>query len=409
MKLWQNVKQVYKTLQYYAAVTNPYTGSGYKSMKITTSRNVGGKAGNTLATNETIFSAVSKLSNAMGSLPLKLYQDFTPVITDESDLLSNSPNLNQTSFDFIRTLEALRDTTGNSYAIKIYGSNYQVESIHIVDPARVTPVFEEKSMELWYEIKGEKDKYYVHNLDILHFKHIHGFGFKGISPIDVLQNTIEFDEEVRKFSLDQMDGAKASFILKYGTNLSEEKKIEVVENFRNFYKENGGILFQEHGVEITPLEKEFISTKVFEVERITRTRVASVYNLPVHMLGETEGHSYGSMEQMSLQFVKETLLPIVRQYEQEFDRKMLTREQRMQGFKYKFNLKALLRADTATQMEAYFKGVRSGIYTPNETRAWEELPPMEAGDKLYISGDLYPIDAPLEERRGRGTTKGGGE
>lgn len=411
MGLWQQVKKVYNTMAYYAAVANPYVGSGYGTRKIITSSGMSSRSGKTLATNETIFSAVSKLSNAMGTLPIKLYKEFLPVVTDESDLLSNSPNLNMTSFDFIRTLEVLRDTAGNSYAIKIYGFNFQVESIHIVDPTRVTPIFEEKSMELWYEIKGDKGSYYVHNLDILHFKHIHGFGFKGISPIDVLQNTIEFDGEVRKFSLEQMDGAKASFILEYAANVNEEKKKEVIENFRDFYKENGGILFQEPGVKITQLEQEFINTKVFEVEKITRTRVASVYNLPVHMLGETDGNSYASMEQMSLQFVKETLLPIVRQYEQEFNRKMLTKEQRKQGYYYKFNLKALLRADTATQMEAWFKGVRSAIYTPNEIREWEELPPIEGGDKAHLSGDLYPIDMPVSERNPKTvqTSKGGGE
>jgi HK97 family phage portal protein len=117
------------------------------------------------------------------------------------------------------------------------------------------------------------------------------------------------------------------------------------------------------------------------------------------------------MEQMSLQFVKETLLPIVRQYEQEFNRKMLTKEQRRQGYYYKFNLKALLRADTATQMEAWFKGVRSAIYTPNEIREWEELPPIEGGDKAHLSGDLYPIDMPVSERNPKTvqTSKGGGE
>ncbi|PLR93239.1 phage portal protein [Bacillus sp. T33-2] len=376
-----------------------------------------GKGNNTLATNETIFSAVSRLSNAMASLPLKLYKDFSPVNTDESDLLANSPNPNMTAFDFIRNLEVLRDTAGNSYAIKIYGYNFKVESLHIIDPARVSPIFDDKNMELWYEIRGTKQTYYVHNMDILHFKHIHGFGWKGISPIDVLQNTIEFDGEVRKFSLEQMDGAKASFILKYGANVSPEKKKEVVENFRTFYKENGGILFQEPGVDIDQLEQEFINTKVFEVERITRTRVASVYNMPAYMLGETEGASFSSMEQLSLEFVKGTLLPVVRQYEQEFNRKMLTKEERRAGYYYKFNLKALLRADTATQMEAYFKGVRSSIYSPDEVREWEDLPPIGGNAaKLWISGDLYPVDMDPAERKATSTSegsqqnlKGGGE
>ncbi|EIT85916.1 phage-related putative head portal protein [Fictibacillus macauensis ZFHKF-1] len=402
MGLWQSMKNFYTKVQYFAAAANPYAGSGYSTQKIKTSRNMNSKAGKELATNETIFSAVSKLSNSIASLPLKLYKDFEPVQNPGSDLLSFEPNLNQTAFDFKRTLEALRNTTGNAYAIKIYGAGFQVESLHIIDPLKVTPVFEEEKMELWYEVKGDKGVYYVYNTDMLHFKHIHGFGFKGISPIDVLRNTLEFDEQIRTFSTEQMNGAKRSFLLKYTGNVSEEKKKEIVQNFIDFYTDNGGIIFQEQGFEISELnERSFIKSELFEVEQITRSRVASVYNLPAYMLGDTKGGGSGSGAE-SLQFVKETLLPIVTQYEQEFNRKMLTREQRLQGYYYKFNLKALLRADTATQAEAYFKGVRSGIYSPNEIRAWEELPPVTGGDMPFVSGDLYPIDTPVAERTGKG-------
>ncbi|WP_080869193.1 phage portal protein [Aneurinibacillus migulanus] len=360
-----------------------------------------GKAGETLATNETIFSAVTRLSNAMASLPLKLYKDFSPVNTDVSDLLANAPNPNMSSFDFIRTLETHRDTSGNGYAMKKYDNKYQVESLWVLDPTRVTPVIERNTRELWYEIDGDAGRYYVHNMDIIHVKHIHTTGYKGISPLEVLRNTIDFDKEVRQFSLDTMDGAvKASFLLKMATHLSVDKKKEVLANFKSFYQENGGVLIQESGVEIEPIKRDFMDTKVFEVEKITRSRVATVYNMPVHMLGETEGVNYNSMEQLSLDFVQNTLIPIVRQYEQELNRKLLTPKERLRGLYYKFNVNALLRGDMQTRGEFYFKGVRSGLFKPNEVRAWEELPPEPGGEKLYLSGDLYPIDTPIENRKG---------
>lgn len=359
-----------------------------------------------LANNETIFAAVSRLSNSMATLPLKLYRDFKPVETAVSDKIANAPNNNMTSFDFIRVLETHRNAHGNGYALKMYGLIHQLEQLVILDPMRVNPIIEADSGELWYEIEGDKGRYYVHNLDIIHVKHIHTIqnGYKGISPIDVLKNTIDFDREVREFSLSQMDGAiHASFILKYASHISKEKRAEVIANFKDFYKDNGGVLIQEQGIEIDPIDRKFIDTKVFEVEKITRSRVATVFNMPVSMLGETDGASYSSMEQMSLEFVTYTLLAIVRQYEQEFNRKLLTTTERRNGLYFKFNVGALLRADTATQMEAFFKAIRSGIYKPNEVRAMLEQPPEPGGDKLYISGDLYPIDTPIDQRKGVNT------
>ena len=44
-------------------------------------------------------------------------------------------------------------------------------------------------------------------------------------------------------------------MLKYGSNVSTEKRQQVLEDFKQYYEENGGILFQEPGVEIEPLPK----------------------------------------------------------------------------------------------------------------------------------------------------------
>lgn len=398
MKFTHRVKDAWNALR-----GKKHKGPGYDFTKWFLPSNIfAGRTSNTLATNETIFAAVGILANGMAVLPLKLHKDHSVVHNHISDLIMNEPNHNMTSFDFIRTLETARNTYGNAYALKMYDEYFQVESLLPLDPSRVEPVVEETSSELWYEIDGDKGTYYVHNLDMIHVKHISAIGqsivykaigYKGISPIDVLRNTIDYDTKVRKFSLEQMNNVfLASFILKMDTNVSTEKKADILDNFRQFYKENGGVILQEKGFEVEPLNRSIIDTKVFEVERITRSRVAMVFNIPVHMLGEVDGQSYSSMEQMSLEFVQWSLGPIIRQYEQEFNRKLLTKEERAQGMAFKFNEKALLRGDTSTQSDFYFKGIRSGWFTPNEVRAYEELPPLEGGDKLYMSRDLSPID-----------------
>ncbi|MCS1351155.1 phage portal protein [Mechercharimyces sp. CAU 1602] len=353
-----------------------------------------GTASSTLASNETVFSAISKLSNSMATLPLKLYNGrFEQVNNRVADLIGNAPNSNMTSFDFIRTLEVHRNEYGNAYALKMSDNRLQVDSLHILDPKRVRPVVEANTRELWYEVDGDKGRYYVHNLDMIHVKHISSQGHVGISPIEVLKGTVDFDKGVRQFSLDQMQGSiKASFILKTKTHLSKEKKREKLAHFKSFYQENGGVIIQDSGDEIEPIERNFMDTKVFEVERITRSRVASVFNIPLHMLGETQGESYKSMEQMALEYVQGTLLPIVRMYEQEFNRKLLSEVERRKGLGFKFNVGGLLRGDVKTRGEFYFKMIRSGGFTPNEVRAYEELPPKEGGEKLYVSRDLVPID-----------------
>ncbi|MED1922942.1 MULTISPECIES: phage portal protein [Bacillus] len=350
-----------------------------------------------LADNETVFSAVSRLSNTMASLPIKAYKNYQPIESQASELLTYAPNHNMTSGEMIGLLETHRAVYGNAYAIKRYGMRYEVIGLEVLDPSRVQPIVEETTRELWYEVFGDNGNYFVHNMDMIHVKHVSIDGLKGISPLKVLRGALDFDRDVRTFSLEQMDGAKISFILELATQLDEPRKAKMLENFKSFYRDNGGILIQEQGVKIRELKKEFIDTKAFEVEKVTRSRVAQAFNIPLYMLGETQG-SVSNMEQLYIDYVQGTLMPIATQYEKEFNRKLLTDQERKAGYYFKFSMNALLRGDMQTRGNFYQQGIRSGWFKPNEVRAWEDLPPEKGGDTLYLSKDLFPIDQVAQQK-----------
>jgi len=369
----------------------------------------------TLASSETIFAAVSKLSNSLGTLPVGLFDGEHRRQTNSAiELLTYGPNPNMHRVGFMTFLEALRNSAGNGYALKSYDTRAQVDGFHPLDPTRVEPVIEAVSRELWYRIDGDKGRYYVHNRDMLHVKHISttgglsGISYKGISPLDVLAGTIDFDAKVRTFSLDQIESSvRASFVLTLGTMLdtgmNEDGSIKADSNlkraldaFKAFYAENGGVLLEHAGMKIREIEQKFLDTKVFDVEKITNARVAKVFGLP-----DPDATGYNSREQEALRYVTETIMPIAVQYEAEFDRKLLTPAERSRGLHFKLNITALLRADMTTRMDFYFKGIRTGAFTPNQVCAWEELPPYEgeeaaAGLKHYMSRDISPVGAKTE-------------
>lgn len=358
-----------------------------------------------LANNETIFSVVSRLSNIIASLPIKMYKNYDLENNSASDVLINGPNQNMTSFDLIRNMETARNENGNTYALIERDIRGQVSRISPLISTYVEPVLEQESKELWYQVVGDGGTYYFHNLDVLHLKHIvSSQGLKGINPIKVLTNTIDFDKAIREFSLKEMQSAPNSFIVTYGANIDKDKRKEVIEDFKRFYQDNGGILFQEPGVTIDQLERKYIAADTFTSERITRSRVANVFNVPVTFLNDNEGQSYGSNEQLMQQFVQLTLMPIIRQYEQEFNRKLLTPAERKAGFYFKFNVGALLRGDTTARNTLYHGGLRDGWLTRNDVRRWEDLPPIPGkADELWISGDMYPLDMDPSERKGVST------
>lgn len=347
-----------------------------------------------LASNETVFSVVTRLANTMSALPLKLYKDYD-VVTDHlaGDLLINEPNQNMGGSEMINKLEVDRNETGNGYAIIGRDIRAQPTSITPIESSAVTPVINSDDSSLWYEVRGVKGTYYVHNMDMIHVKHITGSSrWQGISPMDVLKNTIQYDKAVQEFSLSEME-KKDSFILSYNANVDNEKRQKIIDDFKRFYNENGGILFKEPGVDIKEIDKKYFSSDTLASERITRSRVANVFNVPVTFLNDNEGQSYASNEQMMIQFVQMKLTPDVRQYEQEFNRKLLRPDERKKGFYFKINMGGLLRGDMAARTAFYQMMIRGAGIKPDEIRRLEDFPPVGGmADKLWISGDLYPVD-----------------
>lgn len=358
-----------------------------------------------LATNENIFSIVTRLANTLASLPLKQYKDYDVQYGTVAQMVMNEPNPVMTSFDFIRTMEVSRNENGNAYAIIQRDIRQIPIAMHPLETSAVDPFIDTETGELWYQIRGVGGTYYAHHMDIIHVKHIAGVNkLVGINPLDVLRNTLQFDKAVQEFALNEMEKLD-SFILSYAANVDNEKRQQVVDNFRQFYDENGGVIFTEPGVSVSAVDKKYISADTINNEKITRDRVANVYNVPVAFLNEASG-GFSNNEQMMIQFVQMSISPTVRQYEQEFNKKLLTPLDKSNGFYFKFNVGALLRGDTATRTNFYQSMIRCGVFKPNEIRMLEDMPPVESemANQLLISGDLYPLDLSIEGRKGTATT-----
>ncbi|WP_025220144.1 phage portal protein [Lysinibacillus varians] len=408
MKLWQRIKT--SAYMAYAGATTGWKGSTW-DFSNWFGRTFWGIDNSQLATNETIFSVISRLANTISALPIKLHQNYDVIQNDISDVLINEPNQNMSSFDLLNALEVSRNETGNGYAIILRDIRMRPNEIVPLDPSCVTEFINKDDGLLWYQVQGERGTIFVANTDMVHVKHIRGPArIRGLSPLKVLANTIKYDKAVQEFSLSEME-KKESFTLSYASNVDEEKRNRIIGDFRRFYSENGGILFKEPGVEIDPIKKQYFASDTLASERITRSRVANVFNVPVSFLNDVEGGTMASNEQLMIQFVNMTLLPIVRQYEHEFNRKLLTKADRKQGMYFKFNLGGLLRGDTAARTNFYQAMLRSGAMKPDEVRMLEDLAPMGGkANVLWISGDLYPqeMDPALRKSTATASTVEGG-
>ena len=157
----------------------------------------------------------------------------------------------------------------------------------------------------------------------------------------------------------------------------------MIGNFRK-----SGILFIDQGKELQELNNtEYIDPNIGTIENITVSRVEKVFKL----YGKLSS-SEKIKDSEDLLYLKDTLLPKFRNYEHEFNKKLLTVPEKRRGYEIKFNLNGFMRAQAQYRGQFYQQMIRMGAMNPNEVRALEDLPPYEGGEKYMVSRDLCPIE-----------------
>mgnify|MGYP003633240138 FL=1 len=86
------------------------------------------------------------------------------------------------------------------------------------------------------------------------------------------------------------------------------------------------------------------------------------------------------MEEQGIMFQRNTILPWVKRWEAEFNRKLFITDSE---YYIRFNMDGLLRGDIRSRYEAYTKSRQWGFQSVNEIRKMENMPPIENGD-IYL-------------------------
>lgn len=353
----------------------------------------------TLQGHEAIYAAVMRIANTVASIPVHVYkgrerQDTHPL----EKLLNLSPNPSMSAYIFKQTMEAFRNTEGMAYALIIRDGLGEITRLDVLDPTRVRPLIERDSREIWYDITLEGKTYPIPGYMVLALKHMSANGISGIRPLDVLRGSLDYDAEVKEISLNQLDGINHGVMLEVpGQALDETRKTQIVADFLDAYESSGQrVLVLEGGIKATTFNQSPVDAQLMDVERITRNRVATVYNLPPHMLGDYSDTSFSTAEQQMQEFLQLTIIPIVQQWEDELNRKLLSDADYKAGYRFRFDTDSLIRADMVAMANKYQMAIRGGWMRMNEVREREGLPPDPNGDELMCARDIIPLRIMVE-------------
>lgn len=372
--------------------------------------------GDTALLNSNVYTCASILGGDIGKLPIQIFtrkgnrieRDRNHSVTS---LLGIRPNPYMSAYTFKELLQVHVMLWGNAYALIDWGWNGRPEALWPLNPSVTEVTTDPNTGEVWYTTtlpNGEQRK--IPWFDVLHLKAISKTGLKGISPISVIREKIGIQQASDKFiGAFYANGTTSRGILKVPDILQPEAKDRTREEWQklntglnNAHKVailDGGLDYQSLGMPLK--DAEFIETQKFGIGEI-----AKIYKIPPHKLGQLDRATFSNIEHQSIEYVKNTLQPIITNWEQEIDYKLFTSKERKQYYS-KFNVESELRGDSQSRAQYYKDMVSISAITFNEVREKENQNGYgEIGDRPIIPLNMTWLDQ-LSELQKTKSSKGG--
>lgn len=373
-------------------------------------RFLGVREKNAAAQSEATYYACCKvLAEAVGKLPLKI-QQATPgqgvrVAREHMyyRMLNERPNRYMSASVFWTAMELCRNHFGNAYAL-IDTSDPKRPQLWPMDPRCVKVYYDnakrlDQVPDVYYQYSGPEGTAVYGSEAVLHFKsHNTLDGLVGISVREQLAETIQGNVKAQKVLNKLYDsGMTAKSVLQYTGSLSDANVQTLVQGIKEYAADEkagvGGsnVIPVPTGYSLTPLTLKLADSQFLEIKQYSALQIAAAFGVKPYQVGDYTKSSYASAEAQQLSFLVDTLLFIVKQYEEEIAYKLLSDGEVTAGYHVKFNTAVILRADQQTQIATLSQAVNSFLFTPNEARERLDLPAKEGGDQLLGNGSSIPV------------------
>jgi HK97 family phage portal protein len=356
-----------------------------------------------------VFGCVRLLSETIATLPVSTYTkrggsqrsitspDWLDYPNAEPGGMGRIDILSQT------VLSLLLD--GNAYlAVRWQGPN--IVGLDVLDPTSIIPhmvmvdgqrrkVFEAFDVD---DDGNEVALGWFTPRDILHIPGMMLPGeFAGCSPITYARESIGLALAAQKYgSKFFANGAVPGAVVEVPGTMSEDGLKRAREAWRtaNTGVDNAhrvallteGAKFSK--VAMSPDEAQFLQTRQFQVPEIAR-----IFGVPPHLISDaTNSTSWGSgLAEQNIAFSMFSLRPWLERIEAGFTR--LLYAESADRFRFvKFDLDEIKRGAPKERMELYSLGLQNGIYSIDEVRHAEDLPPLPDG-----KGEGYRVPLNLED------------
>lgn len=348
------------------------------------------------------FACVRNISEDVAKLPFGIYKRLNPRGSERQRkhpadwLIFREPNPEMSALVWRETVTAHALAYHGGFSEIVFDGAGRPTEIWPLDPTSVQVMRTQDERRLLFYMVDNKP---VPAENMLHIKGLGYDGITGYALARMLKEAIGSAIAAQKFSGTFFaNGTTLSGVLEVPDALSETAFKHLRESF---HARHGSAdrqhkpLILEQGTKYSPISSDPEKSQMTDTIYLNDEQIYKIFRMPPHMVGDLRRATFSNIEHQALEYVKYTLGRWLCHWEQEIDRKLLQRRERIEFFS-KHNDNALLRGDSAARAAFYHAGIFDGWLSDNDVRELEDLNPIEGGDTYFVQSAMVPLEMAAE-------------
>lgn len=354
-----------------------------------------------------VYACVSIIAQELARLDVKHWRELPgggreEITTSPAARVLRRPNHYQTRSDFFLSVVSSVLNYGVSFGLVDRDKSNRISAIHPHDARSVSAVIDDQTGIIFYQVSGSQlsgqpGGIYPQN-DVMNLRCFTEPGtLRGLSPLAAASYSIEHTQQMQAQQTEFFKGhARPDGILTTDARLTEPQVKRLQQSWKDSFSGSkvGNTAVMEGNLKwqsltLTADEMSLIESLNWGIDDICR-----VFRVPLWMVNRTEASTYNNVETMGRVFVMMTLGFWAAHIEQQLD--LLFNLPADENIKFAIEA-GLMRSEFPQRIEALRTAVQGGIYSPNEARDIEKLPPVDGGDEVFLQQQMVPVDQASEE------------
>jgi HK97 family phage portal protein len=347
----------------------------------------------------TAYACTNLLSNSVALLPIKIvkYVDGRKVEVNDHPLqkvLNLAPNKKYNKFNFFKLLIESVILNGNGYIYIKRDDKLNVVGLELIDPSYVTPLPQEDG-SVKYLVSGMKAA--VDSVNMIHiFQHCDEM-MNGISVIKYADMALAGAYAKERHSDNFFKGGAGLMgVLKASSPLTDAQKTQIAQSWERSISKtaSGGVAILPQGLDfqsisVSPEDSQLLEARAYDVVQICR-----FFNVSPLKVFDYSHMSYSSLEQVSLSYLQDSVLPYTQLLEDELNRKLF-KPSEVGEYGVDFDYTEIIQADKKAEADYYRQLLVNGILSINEVRNKLGYSPVDGdyADQHWIQISYATADA----------------